>query len=98
MTDESDVKVVSYEDVGEIRLSVEDIKPVLNLSLKARQVSHFEAVTVRTVNRWIKGSEFLEYTILPGKNEVRIPLWSYLEFRRRRRVRGQSNLENGGES
>lgn len=65
---------------------IEDVEPLLHLNLTVQQVASFESTTPRSVQNWIKAGKFPEYYIHPDSGQFRVPVWSYLEFRKSQRV------------
>lgn len=71
-----------------LAIEPEDFDPALNLMLKVSQVATLENTTRQEVHLWVRSGYFPEYSRMPNKRgDVRIPLWSYLVFRRNQRVR-----------
>lgn len=71
--------------MGKTTYTDEDLAPILGIGLKPSQIANLENTTARTVNRWARDGKFPLFYIHPG-SENRIPIQSFLEFRRQRRI------------
>jgi len=73
-------------------LTTEDVEPVMHLQLTSAQIAAFEQTTRRKVHGWLKAGRFPEYHLHPGRGDYRIPVWSYLEYRKSQRITAGSGV------